>query len=323
MMTAMEAISTSPLPQDQPRFDVSVPDGGYRWWYIDAVSDDGRNGIVIIAFIGSVFSPYYFDARAQGAADPLDHCAINVCLYSGSSKRWSLTERSHSALEQSAGSFRLGPSWLSYGDDGLRIEIDERSAPFRLPIRGNCRLTPDAVNLRVFELDAAGRHTWQPVAPSARIEVRMRQPGLHWAGHAYFDTNAGERPLEDDFRCWNWSRTCNSPRTGLTYAVTPLQGPDRVLCGHFGSDGELALEEVSPRIDLNRTGWRIERSMHSALVPAVVRTLEDTPFYARSLLSVGNNAGVARLAMHESLDLERFRSPWVRRLLPFRMRREA
>jgi carotenoid 1,2-hydratase len=54
-----------------------------------------------------------------------------------------------------------------------------------------------------------------------------------------------------------------------------------------------------------------------------VRTLEDTPFYARSLLSVGNNAGVARLAMHESLDLERFRSPWVRRLLPFRMRREA
>ena len=27
-------------------------------WYVDAISDDGRHGLTIIAFIGSVFSPY-------------------------------------------------------------------------------------------------------------------------------------------------------------------------------------------------------------------------------------------------------------------------
>ena len=41
------------------RFDAPVPHGGYAWWYVDALSDDGRHGITIIAFIGSVFSPYY------------------------------------------------------------------------------------------------------------------------------------------------------------------------------------------------------------------------------------------------------------------------
>ena len=52
-----------------------------RWWYLDALSDDGRHGLTVIAFIGSVFSPYYALARRRGAGDPLDHCALNVALY--------------------------------------------------------------------------------------------------------------------------------------------------------------------------------------------------------------------------------------------------
>ncbi len=58
--------------------------GGYAWWYLDALSDDGAHGLTIIAFIGSVFSPYYARARAaRGAVPPtrLEHCAINVALY--------------------------------------------------------------------------------------------------------------------------------------------------------------------------------------------------------------------------------------------------
>ena len=45
-------------------------------------------------------------------------------------------------------------------------------------------------------------------------------------------------------------------------------------------------------------------------------TLEDTPFYARSVLVNGSD-----LTMHESLSLDRFRSPWVQVMLPFRMPR--
>ena len=56
----------------RPEFDAAVPRSGYRWWYVDGISDDGRNAVVVIAFVGSVFSPYYFRARSRGPADPTD-----------------------------------------------------------------------------------------------------------------------------------------------------------------------------------------------------------------------------------------------------------
>ena len=53
-------------PARGPDFARLVHANGYAWWYVDALSDDGQNGITIIAFIGSVFSPYYAFARRKG-----------------------------------------------------------------------------------------------------------------------------------------------------------------------------------------------------------------------------------------------------------------
>ena len=68
--------------------------GGYGWWYVDGVSDDGAHGITIIAFVGSVFSPYYKWARGRRQPpDPAHHCALNVALYGRGGKRWAMTWR--------------------------------------------------------------------------------------------------------------------------------------------------------------------------------------------------------------------------------------
>ena len=78
------------------RFDQPVPAGGYAWWYIDAISDDGNHGLTLIAFVGSVFSPYYAWARRRAGpagADPLNHCAVNVALYGRSGSRWATYPR--------------------------------------------------------------------------------------------------------------------------------------------------------------------------------------------------------------------------------------
>jgi carotenoid 1,2-hydratase len=64
------------------------------WWYVDALSDDGRHGLTIIALLGSVFSPYYAWARQKGSVDPRAHVALNVALYGRPGARWSMTERS-------------------------------------------------------------------------------------------------------------------------------------------------------------------------------------------------------------------------------------
>ena len=72
------------------------------------------------------------------------------------------------------------------------------------------------------------------------------------------------------------------------------------------------------------TLWRVPRQTRSdAGAPAdVLRTLEDTPFYNRSLIRA-SLGGQSVTAMHETLSLDRFASRWVQMLLPFRMPRRA
>ena len=72
---------------------------GYAWWYVDALSDDGRHGLTLIAFIGSVFSPYYALARRRGRGDPQHHCALNVALYGAGGRGWAMTERGRGSLQ--------------------------------------------------------------------------------------------------------------------------------------------------------------------------------------------------------------------------------
>ena len=96
-----------------PRFDLAVAPGGYAWWYLDALSDDGQHGLTIIAFIGSVFSPYYAWARertAGGAAEALNHCAFNVALYGQASHGWAASFSRPGARSRLPGLYLAGGS---------------------------------------------------------------------------------------------------------------------------------------------------------------------------------------------------------------------
>ncbi len=300
-------------------FDAAVPPSGYRWWYLDGVSADGRYGIVIIAFVGSVFSPYYYRARQRGAVNPEDHSAINVCLYRPDGDRWAMTERSARALLRSAGSFAVGSSALSWDGDRLTAEISARTAPFFRPLEGRVTLTPAALNHRRFDLDSQGRHSWQPLAPVAHIAVDFDLPAVHWEGHAYADTNYGERMLELDFTTWDWSRTTAAGSTTLYYVANQLDGSTRSLGLCFDDTGSFASARVPPPCELPPGIWRVGRTARGDAPLVVARSLEDTPFYTRSLLRSENDG--ENLTVHESLDMRRFRQAWVRTLLPFRMPR--
>lgn len=305
---------------DFAAFDTGVPDGGYRWWYLDALSEDGRHGVVVIAFVGSVFSPYYYRARQRGAGEPEDYCAINVALYGTGAGRWAMTERPAGAIARDARQFTIGPSRLAWRDGALQVDVRERAAPFGRRLAGRIRLTPEFLNERAFALDEAARHHWQPLAPRARVELEFERPSLRFQGGGYLDTNHGDEALEEGFLCWNWSRSESRERTRLTYDVTGRDGRERPLAIEFGARGDLRHAQPGPRHRLGRSGWGVAREVRSERVARIHRTLEDTPFYARSTLALGDGAA-PELAVHESLSLARFRAPWVRLLLPFRMPR--
>jgi carotenoid 1,2-hydratase len=301
-----------------------VEPGGYAWWYVDALSDDGRHALTLIAFIGSVFSPYYALARRRGAADPRNFCSINVALYGAGGKRWCMTERGRSALDHSAHHIAVGPSRLEWTRDGLAIDIEEWAVPVPRRVKGRILLRPEAVMAQEFSLDVEARHIWQPIAPHARVEVSFTRPQLSWSGSAYFDHNRGCEPLETGFKCWNWSRSAGGPETSILYDAMTRDGRARRLGLRVSSTGAVSRVDLPPRTVLPTTLWGIRRASASdGGVPArLIKTLEDTPFYARSLVAA-NIAGREDVMFHESLDLDRFANPLVQAMLPFRMPRRV
>jgi carotenoid 1,2-hydratase len=80
---------------------------------------------------------------------------------------------------------------------------------------------------------------------------------------------------------------------------------------------ETAPPPVQP---LPSTRWRVARETRTHGTASVTRTLLDSPFYARSVLST-EMMGEPAVAMHESLALDRFAAPWVQAMLPFRVPR--
>jgi carotenoid 1,2-hydratase len=306
-------------------FDVAVPHTGYVWWYVDALSDDGRQGITLIAFVGSVFSPYYAWARRRDAGDPENFCALNVALYGEHGKHWTLTERGRGAVQRSPTRFSVGPSSLTWEGGVLTIAVDETTVPLPSRVRGRVRVTPVVRVGEVFTLDAHGRHRWRPIAPRARVEVEFTQPRVRWQGDAYLDSNAGDRPLETDFASWDWSRaSLPDGGTAVLYDVVPRTSEAMSLALRIAASGAVERFAAPPRATLPGTLWRVARGTRAEAPHGarVQRTLEDTPFYARSVVT-SQLLGTPVTAMHESLSLDRFRSPWVQLLLPFRMPRRA
>ncbi|PKU23717.1 hypothetical protein [Telmatospirillum siberiense] len=302
-----------------PAFDTEVPSGGYLWWYLDGLSDDHRFAITLIAFVGSSFSPYYAWA---GRRDPLNHCCINVALYGQSAGRWAMTERARDAVERTPASLRIGPSVLVWRDGALAIGVDELAFPVPRRIRGTIRMSPKALPATCFRFDGGGGHVWQPIAPRARIEVDLLYPKLRWSGDAYFDANCGQEPLEDGFRHWSWARAHRGGDSVILYDARRRDGGGASLALRFASSGAIEGLPPLPMATLSDTAWRLGRTMRADSGSEVLlrSTLEDTPFYARSLLEA-SLYGESALAFHECLSLDRFRSNMVRAMLPFRMPR--
>ncbi len=301
-------------------FDAPLQKDGYRWWYVDALSSDGRSGLTLIAMLGSVFSPYYAAARRRGPADPLDHAALNVALYGPPAARWALTERSREAIEREASHLRFGPSALDWDDDCLRVRIDERTAPLGRTLRGEVRVRPRVITDTLIELSPAGQHCWWPIAPYCDVEVHFSEPKVRWRGTGYMDSNFGEAPLETHFRRWDWCRAATGPdEATVLYNVERRDGSRPLLAAQVRADGEVRTRSTLPASNAARGIWGVRRDTRadSGFQPAVRQVLEDTPFYTRSVLDT-SLYGKRVEAVHESLDLDRFKARWVQTLIPVR-----
>ncbi len=233
-----------------------------------------------------------------------------------------MTERGEHSLERSPIALCIGPSSLHWDSDALVFDIDEIAAPVPLRIRGQVRVIPKVGFDRPLALDSAGKHRWQVIAPAAQVEVQLAAPNLRWKGQGYCDSNEGDEPLEVGLQSWHWSRTAMPDGDVILYDVSERNGNEHSLALKFGRDGSLGEFEPPAKVVMPRSGWRISRVTRSEAPAVVETTLDDTPFYVRSVVTT-RLLGERFSSVHESLDLDRFRTPLVQAMLPFRMRRRA
>ena len=235
-----------------------------------------------------------------------------------------MTERGRSAVSRDQSRFQVGPSTLQWNGASLTIDFNEIGVPLPRALRGKVRVHPSALVSEAFPLATGGDHHWQPIAPLSRIEVDIYSNGLKWSGPGYFDHNRGSGPLEDTFQYWTWSRSEGADATTIFYDVKRRTEGPYGLALTFDRKGRI--EPITPpaKASLATSLWGICRETRSdaGTGAAIIKTYEDTPFYARSVVS-HHVKGVATKSFHEALSLDRFRSPIVQRMLPFRMPRRA
>ncbi len=224
-------------------------------------------------------------------------------------------------MTRSCDELTIGPSTAIWDGSALAFTIDERSAPIPRRIRGRIDVRPEAINPRPFMLEAQGRHWWRPLAPRARVTVEFDSPAVRWSGEGYLDQNAGAEPLERGFSHWRWSRAATRDGAAILYdAMRRREGPVSLALS-FDRRAYCEQREPPPVAALPRTRWGLARVTRADDGRAsAVRSLEDTPFYSRSLVTHAL-FGEPVESVHEDLSLDRFANPIVRLMLPFRMPR--
>ncbi len=273
----------------------------------------------VIAFIGSVFSPWY---RWSGRRDPHEHVCINVATY-GPGGRFTMTDRGRPALRQSETSFTVGPSSLTWDGKQLTIDIDEIGAlPLVSRVRGRITLTPAAITEAEVALTEDNAHIWRPFAPVSDIRVDLEAPGWQWDGHGYFDANFGTRALEADFDTWTWGRYPTKSGATCFYDARRRDGSELATALTFSKNGEVRSTAAPPKTRFRRSLWAVARETRAdrGYKPHQAMAMLDAPFYTRSMVRTCLD-GRETVGVHEALDLRRFRSNLLMPMIAVRVPR--
>ncbi len=232
MMTTDEAPAI-----DTFRFSSSIEDDvwhpnpdakAYEWWYFDALSDDGKDAVVIIFLDNFIFSPRYNRANNDGSGARIP--AVAFFYY-----------RDGKPLYRSINEFR--PEEFEADESHPRCRIGDsffemRSAPYGtgylIDIRG--RMFKDLEIAAKFEFltvegdyrgssDIAGTHNWNLAVAradvSGKVTVNDKSGStidtLNFRGTGYHDHNYDSRWLPATVRDWQWGRAHFNDSTAVFY----------------------------------------------------------------------------------------------------------
>lgn len=223
---------------------------GYEWWYFDALSDDGREAIVVIFLDNFIFSPRYnksvegresrvasrnetsLDSRLATLDSQRFPALVFIYYKDGKPLYRAINEFPPEQFtgDQNTPACKLGASEFKfetapYGS-GYLLKIDAA-------LRKNLRLkaTLEWLSIESDFLPETGvavepnSHNWNLVAPrsdvTGKIEVFSGSKKLknvhHFRGTGYHDHNTDMRWLADAVQDWQWGRAHFTDATAVFY----------------------------------------------------------------------------------------------------------
>lgn len=228
----------------------------YEWWYFDALSDDGRDAVVIIFLDNFIFSPRYNKSasKTNGASLPSAVPAVAFFYY-----------RDGKPLYRAINEFK--PDEFSASETEPKCRIGDNSFYFdavpygkgyeielKMKFFGGKQLDArfewvgiesDFTGGKNANLD--GTHNWNLVMPRADVSGRVRilsrggreTEVTHFRGTGYHDHNFDNRWLPETVQDWQWGRAHFSDSTTVFYRYTECGSPDAVSRLFTVRDGEL------------------------------------------------------------------------------------
>lgn len=217
--------------------DVWHPKSGskaYEWWYFDALSDDGKESVVIIFLDNFIFSPRYNTVVSK--YNPLSFTkktpAIAFAYYrNGKPVYRAINEFSESDFKASC-----EKTDCRIGDNSLTFKRAPYGSGYLISINANLnnnRRLEALFEWVVIESDfipqsnavSDASHYWNLVAPrtdvSGRISVFDKSgkelDARHFRGTGYHDHNIDNRWLPETVKDWHWGRVHFADSTAVFY----------------------------------------------------------------------------------------------------------
>ncbi len=232
----------------------------YEWWYFDAISDDGRDAIVVIFLDNFIFSPRYNAACAKNPKEKKAHfpavaffyyrdgkCCYRAINEFGASDFKASEKTPEGKIGDSSFEFAAAP----YGH-GFLIEINaQMSKKRRLEAKLEwLSIESDFLPDKKFKKEDS--HSWNMVSPRAdvtgKIDIKSDKgkslDTVQFRGTGYHDHNYDNRWLPATVKDWQWGRAHFSDATAIFYRYKEI-GSDKPLTKLFTiSDGEFKEREV-------------------------------------------------------------------------------
>ncbi len=292
-------------PRQQPPASVLNDNGGFLWWYAEAVDDMG-NGVVLIWSFGLPFLPGYMNAaRAGRDALPVQNPSIALAVYEEHTLSAYVLHRLQPQEVHWSGDY-----W-KFGDTEIRQEIVDGQCSLEAkinipvmsrrddPVEGVLRVTGSSPKWGEHPIESDTMHHWTPLALPAYGSVRVRtgKELLCACGRAYYDRNWSDRPLDQlGIAHWVWGRVACAAEDRVFYALWPEGGGEPVLHGfEFSENGVeyVSLEaewQGARRTLFGMSTWKKVTLLKEGEPWAefsLTTPVDDGPFYLRYLVEGG------------------------------------